>query len=117
VVDYESLIACRMMGCMAFILCTHDVAGAGGCSCYTFLDEGPAGLNLAWLGFGSYTSASHFPSRGHGFFCTRHMNSYIQGEEDYCVWLLTFSLDTSGSRGFDTIVCYICCTCTCTCTF
>jgi hypothetical protein len=100
VVDYESLIACRMMGCMAFILCTHDVAGAGRrCSCYTFLD-GAGWIDLPyWLGYTvrftfsvrtqvlhkahdshihgagwidlATTSASHFRSGLR--FCTRHM--------------------------------------------
>jgi hypothetical protein len=69
VVDYESLIACRMMGCMAFIS-LHTRCGWGvraGVLCYTFLDGGRLDwFCLTWL---------HFPL--HIFqtrvFCTRHM--------------------------------------------
>jgi hypothetical protein len=80
VVDYESLIACRM-GCMAFILCTHDVAGADGVLVIQFLD-GAGWIALGWLG---YTSASHFPS-GLGF-CTRHMIHTYTGQAGL-TWLL-----------------------------
>jgi hypothetical protein len=111
---------------------------AGGCSLLYIFGWRPAGLVLLDL---ATLSASHFPDSGFlhtahdsytgrtafglatpplHIFRTRLLHAHdscIHGEEDYCVWLLAFSLDTFGSRGFDTIVCYICCTCTCTCTF